>query len=83
MVELQEELLARLASVQGFPLNNTKEEEELDDLIDNLEVKNILNISTSTLYRIKKSERITPIRIGKRNYYSKTEINKIIKHFMR
>lgn len=84
MVELQEELLTRLASMQGFPLSNTKEEEkELDDLIDNLQVKTILNISTSTLYRIKKSEHITPIRIGKRNYYSRTEINKIIKHFMR
>ena len=49
----------------------------ISDLIDNVDVKAILKISDSTLYRLRKDKLISTIRIGKRDYYSLAQIKKI------
>jgi len=82
-VEVQEEILLELRALRTSPLTAKPQPNLLQDLIDSVDVKEELKISKSTLYRIKTSNLITPIKIGKRDYYSLTEIKKIAAYFMK
>lgn len=53
------------------------------ELLDNTDVKALLKISNSTLYRIAKNGIINPVRIGGKNYYRRDEIVGLLKHFQK
>ena len=53
------------------------------NLIDNTDVKAILKITASTLYRIKRKKIITAIGIGKHDYYNLTEIQNLVKYYLK
>ncbi|RZK40931.1 MAG: DNA-binding protein [Pedobacter sp.] len=55
----------------------------LENLIDGIEVANMLNISSKTVYRLKKSNQIRSVRIGKRDYYSKEDIRKLVRQYLK
>jgi hypothetical protein len=55
----------------------------LEDLIDGTKVREILDIGESTLYRLKKRNLINTYRIGYRDYFSRTEIEKVAPFFMK
>ena len=46
---------------------------------DSADVKRLLNISDSTLFRIRKSQNIPHIKIGKKIYYPKSFFNTALK----
>lgn len=75
------EILAELKKLNAAQSAPTNAPITLSDLIDSVTVKSILAIGDSTLYRIKKSKIVQTVRIGKRDYYSLTEINSIIPHY--
>ena len=83
LIELQEQILLQLRDGMGMRLSPISDPAFLEDLIDVVDVKSILNISDSTLYRIKKSNLVRSVRIGRRTYYSMTEIKRIAAHFMK
>ncbi|MCY1529657.1 hypothetical protein D9M68_648160 [compost metagenome] len=83
MVALQEKILEQLQNrpVPSYSVKNA--DEFLNDLIDRVDVKAQLQISDSTLFRISKHNLVNTIRIGKRVYYSKKEIQQIARYFMK
>ncbi|RZK48780.1 MAG: DNA-binding protein [Pedobacter sp.] len=54
-----------------------------EDLIDEWEVLNILKISRTTLYRLKKSADLKGYRIGRKVYYDRPQIVANIKRFLK
>lgn len=52
------------------------DEEEV--LLDNSDVKRLLKIADSTLYRWRKNNRVTSHLIGKKRYYIKSELVKLM-----
>lgn len=78
LIEIRDEL--RGNNNQVF---EPKKEVDLKDLIDQTDVKSILKISDSTLFRIKRQQIISPVRIGKRDYYSRAAIEALVRHFQK
>ena len=76
IVELQEQILWEIRHNHDLQLRAVYTPDLSDDLIDDVEIKAILKISDSTLYRLKRSKLINPIRIGRRDYYRKSDIKK-------
>lgn len=68
---LQEAILARLDA--GSALQNP----ETAKWIDSVQVKQILGISESTLYRIRKNKILLPQRIGGRDYFYLPDIFRV------
>lgn len=79
ILEVQKEILVLLKNVHANHLCSTSKSELEQDLIDNVDVKSILKISDSTLYRLRRNKRINTLRIGGRHYYSIAEIKKAIR----
>lgn len=76
IIQLLEEILTSHNDRQES-MRSEKGYDLISDLIDNVDVKEMLKISDSTLYRLRKDKLIATIRIGKRDYYSLTQIKKI------
>jgi hypothetical protein len=89
IVELQEKILSQLMGQNAGGQNEAanfadkNNSDFLQNLIDIVDVKALLKVSDSTLYRIKRSKMIVPVRIGKRDYYNLSEIKKIAGYFMK
>ncbi len=76
--ELQERILLKLDKLCDLVSSHKDNKDLSQNIIDKDKVKEILKISESTLYRSKKKNQITPVKIiGKRDYYSAAEIEKI------
>ncbi|RZK48099.1 MAG: DNA-binding protein [Pedobacter sp.] len=56
---------------------------QLENLIDEYEVKDILKISRTTLYRLKVSSQLYVIKIGQKTYYNKQQIESLIHKYMK
>lgn len=83
LVELQREILTEL---KAWNLNQPEARPHptvMDNLVDSVDVKLMLKISNSTLYRLKKSRLIRTVRIGKQDYFNKADIKKIANNFMK
>ncbi|MFA6278380.1 MAG: hypothetical protein WC622_16655, partial [Pedobacter sp.] len=73
--ELQEKILLKLDKLCDFVSNHMTNNNLSESLVDKDKVKEIYKISESTLYRSKKKNQITPIKvIGDRDYYRVEEI---------
>lgn len=83
MLEVLREILAALRGGQAVPVVDQKSFDIMKDLIDGVTVKSILDIERSTLYRLKKSNGIRTIRIGKKDYYSKKEVEGLVNRFIK
>lgn len=83
MVELQEEILVHIKKWDKHPTSTHDILDPREDLLDSTEVKAILKISDSTMYRIKRSQLFQSVRIGKRDYYNMREIKRIVQHFLK
>lgn len=97
ITEAKEEIIAEIKSYLNAPDNQTNKKldhivqllnaledvstQPADDIIDALEVQKILGFSARTYYRHRNE--FNPIKIGSKDYFSKTEINKHIKRFLR
>lgn len=66
IVQLQQQLLDLL-------MGNPKVE-PIDEWLDNTDVKQLLKISDSTLYRLRKSDQLLSKKIGGKWYYAKSAI---------
>ncbi len=77
MIELLRDILVEVRKGKS----NHVKPFDLADLIDGVHVKQILDIGKSTLYRLKQSKIVDTVRLGKRDYYSRIEIEKIIDHY--
>ena len=78
IADIQEKILEQLMQGRGDPVPDY-----MLNLIDNTDVKAMLKISDSTLYRIKRKRIISAIRIGKRDYYNLTEIQNLVKYYLK
>ncbi len=77
--ELQEKILLKLDKLCDFVSNHMTNNNLSESLVDKDKVKEIYKISESTLYRSKKKNQITPIKvIGDRDYYRVEEIEKVL-----
>ncbi len=76
IIKLLEKILAKVDSKSVHT-----EEVDLNDLIDGVEVKSILKFEKSTLYRLKVAKAFRTVRIGKRDYYFKSEIESHVRRF--
>lgn len=83
MVDVQEQILAQLKRCDSPPIGSKNDLTLLEDLMDTVDVKALLKISDSTMYRIKRSKLIQSVRIGRRDYYSMAEIKLIANYFMK
>lgn len=81
ILEVQEEILLQLKDRRGVPLNPVSNSEQFSNLVDKVDVKSFLKISDSTLYRITKSNLLTTVRVGRRDYYNLSEIKKLALRF--
>ena len=74
--ELQEKVLLKLDNLCEMMSNHKNNIDLSQDLLDSVDIQSVLKVSKSTLYRLKRDKSINPTRIGKRNYYSISEIKK-------
>lgn len=56
---------------------------QFQDLIDEYDVIRILNVSRSTVYRLRKANVIKTFRIGKKFYYNIHNIESFRNHFLK
>lgn len=56
-----------------------KEAAEADELLTVDEVSKLLQVDRSTLWRWQRDEYLVPQKVGKRSFYKKSDINKLIK----
>lgn len=83
ILELLKEILAELRDRRAGQVVVNKNLDFMEDLIDGVTVMSILLIGKSTLYRIKRSKSVNVVRIGKKDYYSKMEIQALVNKFMK
>lgn len=77
-IELQEMMISKIDQVFDHLSAFSKNTEVPNDLIDGVEVRSILNIGRSTLYRLKKSKEVqVKKKIGRREYYSRAELTSV------
>ena len=85
----QEALLTAILNALNILVEQQKHDrnfdrhDEKEEWIDSTDVKNILHISTSTLYRQKKKKQLTHARFGGRDYYLASEVRNSIRKFMK
>ncbi|WP_052248486.1 helix-turn-helix domain-containing protein [Chryseobacterium taiwanense] len=75
-----DELLNTILAVFEEILNTLKENQTHDSqYYDSADVKRLLNISDSTLFRIRKSQNIPYVKIGRKIFYPKSFFKDILK----
>ncbi|HQS05808.1 MAG: hypothetical protein B7X86_07545 [Sphingobacteriales bacterium 17-39-43] len=90
LVELNEEMLQEIRGCGTAEFNPSQklrksklDIETLGQLINSNQVMGILNFSKSTLSRNINSKIITPIRIGKRNWFDLSQIEALRNYFLK
>lgn len=84
--QLQEihHLLAKHFDQQALEASHSaKPHTPIDDLIDEYDVRAILNISRSTMFRLKSKEQLYLIKIGHKSYFLKSQIEALRNRYLK
>ena len=81
--ERLDEMLDLLRRIFNMLSSNSPATEAQEELLQPEQVRDVLKISESTLYRLKKAGVLVPYRIGNRDYYTASSIYSSARRFMK
>jgi hypothetical protein len=83
ILQLLQEILTILKEISTHLIKfNGADTTSCDELLDNSDVKRMLKVTDSTLYRWRKQELIVARRIGKKDYYQRVDLERLLKNEM-
>jgi hypothetical protein len=81
ILQAQQEILMVLKDISAHLMKtNALDASDHDELLDNSDAKQMLKVTDSTLYRWRKQHLIEARRIGKKDYYLKSDLERILKN---
>ena len=83
VIERLDEIMDLLGKIFSILSSNSSVSDAPEELLQPEQVRDVLKISESTLYRLKKAGALVPYRIGNRDYYTASSIYNSARKFMK